>query len=173
MQEGLGFQEKLRQLAKLLQEAWPRVQPSRRFMGSKGSKGCKIGTLMHVELVLCIPAGTDGMHQAWGVQRGQTGEKIRSLVKIKCRSALFSAGQLNRVPMDDSLVKIWPVGMQIEAPEVSFPIAQTLHQNSSCAKSYALFREVAQTRSNRDDPLLQPNISPPPGLGCRRFLNQK
>ena len=77
---------------------------------------------MHVDLILCILAGTAGMYQAWGVQRGQTGQKIRSLVKIKCRSALFSAGRLNRVPMDDSLVKIWPVGMQIEAPEVSFPM---------------------------------------------------
>ena len=132
-----------------------------------------MGTCMHVGRVLCIPAGTAGMHQAWGVQRVQTGQKIRSLSKIKCRSALFSAGRLNRVPMDDSLVKTWPVGMQIEAPEVIFPTAQTLHQNSFCAKSYALFREVAQTRSNRNDPLLQPTISPPPELGCKRFLSTK
>ncbi|MGV7535371.1 hypothetical protein PJM52_29495, partial [Mycobacterium kansasii] len=66
-----------------------------------------------------------------------------------------------------SKVKKWSMGLQIEAPEVSFPMAPTLHQNSSCAKSYARFGEAAQFRSNRVDPLLQPTISPPPGLGFR------
>ena len=69
-------------------------------------------------------------------------------------------------------VKKVPVDVQIEAPEVSFPMAQTLHQNSSCAKSYALFREAAQIRSNRDDAQLQPIISPPSGLGFKCFLSE-
>ena len=112
-------------------------------------------------------------------------KRVRSAIKevigtIYCRSAQYSAdlhfilaGRTNRVPMGGRRGQKVPVDGQIEAPEVTFPMAQTLHQNSSCAESYALFREAAQTRSNRDDAQLQPIISPPPGLGSRRFLNQK
>ena len=172
--------EKLGQLVGFLRKPRQGVKASSRSLeqrvhkrGQKVVKGCKICTCMHVDLVLCIPAGTAGMHQAWRVQRVQTGQKMWSSAKIKCRSALFSAGRQNRLPIDDFKVKKRPVAMQIEAPEVSFPMAQTLHQNSSYAKSYALFGEAAQTRSNRDDAQLQPIISPPPGLGSRRFLSAK
>ena len=41
-----GFLEKPRQLAKLLQEAWPRVQASRSFKGVQKGKGCNV---MHGE----------------------------------------------------------------------------------------------------------------------------
>ena len=87
MQEGLGFQRKLRQLAKLLQEAWPRVQPSRRFMGFKGAKGAHPGmgdgdsAFQLSQLTCTIPGGAKGSHRP---AKTVTGTK-------KCRSAEYSA----------------------------------------------------------------------------------
>ena len=87
MQEGLGFQGKLRQLAKLLQEAWPRVQPSRRFMGFKGAKGANPGmgsgysAFQLSQLGCTIPGGAKGSHRP---AKTVTGTK-------HCRSATYSA----------------------------------------------------------------------------------
>ena len=79
--------EKLRQLAKLLQEAWPRVQAPRGERGSKGPKDANPGmgsgdsAFQLSQLACTIPGGAKGSHRP---AKTVTGTK-------ECRSASYNA----------------------------------------------------------------------------------
>ena len=89
-QRCLGFLEKPRQLAKLLQEAWPKVQASRSLEGAKGAKWPHLctgecdGAFQLAQLACTISQGFKGCTPA-----GQNSHRHKKVPvgNIKCRPA--------------------------------------------------------------------------------------